>query len=68
MEMTQPQMIVDDILPGVKKDLWWQPYNEKVYLGLKGVLEMLYEPSPGKRIRGTWRLLKILGRIFGERR
>jgi len=63
-EMTQPQMIIDDILPGVKRDLWWHPFNEKVYKGLKGLMYLLYSGNLNKKIKGTWDLLKIVPRMF----
>ena len=64
MEMTQPQMIVDDWLSGLKKNLWWQPYDKSVYEGLKGLLHALYGPGFFKRIRGLYALLKIVPRMF----
>ncbi len=66
-EMTQPQMLIDDILPRVKKDLWWHPYSEKVYLGLKGLMDFLYAATPAKRMTGLWRLLRILPRMFSTK-
>ena len=35
-EMTQPRVIIDDIMPGVKKNMWWYPHGKEVYEGLKG--------------------------------
>ena len=64
MEMTQPQMIVDDIFSGLKRNLWWQPYDRSVYEGLKGLLLGLYGPGIFKRMRGFWALLKIVPRMF----
>ncbi len=64
MEMTQPQMIVDDWLSGLKKNLWWQPYDKSVYEGLKGLLHGLYGPGFFKRIRGLYALLKIVPKMF----
>ena len=37
--MLQPRVIVDDILPGAKKDIWWQPYSERVYAGLRAIVD-----------------------------
>ncbi len=64
MEMTQPQMIVDDWLSGLNRNLWWQPYDASVYTGLKGLLHGLYGPGIVKRISGLWALLKIVPRMF----
>lgn len=63
-EMTQPQMIVKDIMPGVKKDLWWQPYNEAIYRGIKGIIDMLYGNKISRKLSGTARLIKIIPRMF----
>jgi len=63
-EMTQPQVVVNDILPFAKKNLWWQPYNRKVYDGLVGLLNFLYGQNFRRRISGLGKLLKIVGRYF----
>ncbi len=62
--MTQPQMIVHDILPGAKKNMWWHPFDEKTYRGVKGVGDMLYGLGLGTRIKGLWRTMGILPRMF----
>ncbi|MBI3123280.1 MAG: aldehyde dehydrogenase family protein [Ignavibacteriales bacterium] len=63
-EMTQPMVIVKDILPFVKKDLWWHPFNKKLFDGLKGLLDLLYNKNLGKKVSGTFNLLKVVPRIF----
>jgi succinate-semialdehyde dehydrogenase/glutarate-semialdehyde dehydrogenase len=63
-EMTQPRCVVDDILPGVQKNMWWHPHNKKVYAGLKGAIQFLYAKNLGKRIRGGVRLLNTFIRTF----
>jgi len=63
-EMTQPQMIVHDILPGAKKNMWWHPFDEGIYRGLKGVGDMLYGRGLGTRIGGFWRMMGIIPRMF----
>lgn len=62
--MTQPQVIVNDILPFVKKDLWWFPFNKKVYFGLLGLMDFIFSNSFNKRISGFFKTLKIIPRIF----
>jgi len=64
--MTQPQVIVNDILPFVKKDLWWFPFNKKVYEGILGLMDFLYSGSFGKRFSGLIKALKIVPRIFKQ--
>ncbi|NJD21619.1 MAG: aldehyde dehydrogenase family protein [Melioribacter sp.] len=63
-EMTQPLTIVKDILPFVKKNLWWHPYNKNLYYGLKGLIDLLYSNKLSKRISGLGNLSKIVLRIF----
>jgi len=63
-EMTQPRCVVDDILPGVQKNMWWHPHNKKIYEGLRGALEFLYSKNFGKRITGSLRLVKVFLRTF----
>lgn len=63
-EMTQPQTIVDDWLPGVRKNLWWHPYSRKVFDGLKGLTVALYGKGAGNRLSGMMKALKALPRMF----
>lgn len=63
-EMTQSKIIVNDILPGVQKNLWWHPYNEELYDGLKGIVEFLYAKKTILKARGFRNLLRIIPRIF----
>ncbi len=63
-EMTQPQVIVHDFLPFVKKNLWWHPFNKNLYDGLKGLLDLLYSNYLLLKIKGIKNLIKILPRIF----
>jgi succinate-semialdehyde dehydrogenase/glutarate-semialdehyde dehydrogenase len=48
-EMVKVKVVVDDTLPGVKRDIFWQPYPEKVYKGLRSLVDML-AGDLGKRI------------------
>jgi succinate-semialdehyde dehydrogenase/glutarate-semialdehyde dehydrogenase len=63
-EMTEPQVIVHDRLPGVKKNLWWPPYSKRVYRGLLGALRGFYGRGLGRRLGGMLRATVIMGRIF----
>ncbi|MDR1352283.1 MAG: aldehyde dehydrogenase family protein [Treponema sp.] len=56
-EMLKAQVIVDDILPFVKKDLFWHPYTEKVYRGVRAIAELLGGRTAASR-------LKALGGVF----
>jgi acyl-CoA reductase-like NAD-dependent aldehyde dehydrogenase len=64
-EMTEPQVIVHDYLPGVKKNPWWHPHGRFVYDGMKGLLDMLYADGISKRLRGGARFMRLFARTFG---
>jgi succinate-semialdehyde dehydrogenase/glutarate-semialdehyde dehydrogenase len=63
-EMTQPQVIVKDYLPFVKKNMWWHPYSKSIYDGLRGAINILYGKSLKDRLAGVGPLLKIVPRYF----
>jgi succinate-semialdehyde dehydrogenase/glutarate-semialdehyde dehydrogenase len=44
--------------------MWWHPHGRRVYEGLLGILDLLYATSLGRRLRGLWRLLGLLPRMF----
>jgi succinate-semialdehyde dehydrogenase/glutarate-semialdehyde dehydrogenase len=62
-EMLKAQVIIDDILPGVKRNLFWQPYSEKVYRGMRTIIRFL-TGAPGSRIRAIPALLRIFFRYW----
>jgi succinate-semialdehyde dehydrogenase/glutarate-semialdehyde dehydrogenase len=62
-EMTQPQCIVHDYMPAVKKNMWWHPHGKAVYDGVRGIIDLLY----GKRVQradGLGELVKLFPRTF----
>jgi succinate-semialdehyde dehydrogenase/glutarate-semialdehyde dehydrogenase len=63
-EMTQPQVVVHDLLWFARRNLWWQPYGMDIYQGLKGAMSLFYGSGLTARIRGIRPLLKILPRLF----
>ena len=63
-EMTQPQCIIHDVMPGVRKNLWWHPHSFAVYRTMSGVIDMLYARRWSKRLSGCWRVLKAFPRVF----
>lgn len=63
-EMTQPQVIVHDVLPGLRRDIWWYPHGRRVYEGLLGILDMLYARNLGRRLTGFWRFLRLVPWMF----
>ncbi len=65
-EMTQSRVIIDDIMPGVQKNMWWYPHGKEVYEGLKGVLNFLYGRNMALRLQGMIRMFKLFARTFKE--
>ncbi len=63
-EMTQPMVIVKDLLSFAKKQLWWHPYSEKIYSGMKGLLNLLYNKNILVKIKSSISLLKIFPRML----
>lgn len=63
-EMTQPQVLVNELLPFARKNFWWQPFSKKIYDGIKGVAQVLYGRKIGDRIVGMINLLKVFFRTF----
>jgi succinate-semialdehyde dehydrogenase/glutarate-semialdehyde dehydrogenase len=62
-EMVKAQVIVDDILPGVKRDIFWHPYSEEVYEGVRA-LACFISGGLGKRIASIPRVLRIFFRYW----
>jgi succinate-semialdehyde dehydrogenase/glutarate-semialdehyde dehydrogenase len=65
-EMTETQVVVRDILPFVKKDLWWHPYSAGLYEGLRGMLIFRYGKGILNRLSGFIKLAAIVPRIFNQ--
>ena len=63
-EMTESQVVVRDILPFVKRNLWWYPVSPRVYRTLKGVVQTLYSPTWKGKASGLGRVLMGLPRMF----
>jgi succinate-semialdehyde dehydrogenase/glutarate-semialdehyde dehydrogenase len=64
-EMTQPQVIVHDYLPGARGNPWWHPHGRFVYSGMKGLLDLLYAPGLRRRLTGAARFTRLFARTFG---
>ncbi|MDR1507694.1 MAG: aldehyde dehydrogenase family protein [Treponema sp.] len=63
MEMLKPLVVVDDTLPGVKRDLFWQPYSDRVFAGMKAITEFA-SGGIGRKIRAMPRLPGIFFRYW----
>ena len=63
-EMTRPRVIINDALPGVRRNFWWHPYSRKLYDGLRGITWLLYGRGLMQHLRGAVALLKVFPRTF----
>ncbi len=63
-EMSEPQCIVDDILPFAKKQMFWHPHSKKIYNGSKGISLFLYGRNLFERLHGVFMLVMALPRMF----
>ncbi|MBN2707992.1 MAG: aldehyde dehydrogenase family protein [Calditrichaceae bacterium] len=63
-EMTQPQFIINDIIPFAKKQLWWHPYDKRLYDNLVKLIDLLYSRKIMKRLKGFYAIWKVIPRIF----
>lgn len=66
-EMTQPQVIVDDILstiPFVKRNFWWHPFEKIQYDGMKGMINTFHGRGFRERFIGFNKLSKAFYRSF----
>ncbi len=65
-EMTQPQVVTTELLPFAKRNLFWHPYDAKLYQGLKGALRLLHGRGFGERLRGLFDFIRLLPRMFRD--
>lgn len=64
-EMTQPQCVVHDYMPLVKKNMWWHPHGKGVYDGIKGIIALLSGPA-AQRAGGLGELVRLFPRSFSS--
>jgi succinate-semialdehyde dehydrogenase/glutarate-semialdehyde dehydrogenase len=63
-EMTQPRVIVDDLLHRAPRNMWWYPHDKSVYEGLKGAMIALHGRGLFRRLGGLGRLVRTFMRSF----
>jgi hypothetical protein len=66
-EVTQPQVVVEDWLKLARRNIFWHPYDQAMYEGLKGVMHFLYGKGVSERLKGASRFLKIMPRMFSAK-
>ena len=66
-EMTQPQVVVDDLLatmPFVRRNFWWQPFEKSQYDGAKGLIDAFHGKGFRERFVGFNKLSRAFYRTF----
>ena len=63
-EVTTPQVIVEDWLRLARRNVFWHPYGNDVYQGLRGMMVALYGEGLGARLAGLRRFIRLLPRLF----
>lgn len=63
-EMTQPRCLVTDLMPMVKRDLFWYPHGPAVYAGIRALLDLLHARNPFRRLAAAWRVTTFFPRTF----
>ncbi|MBN1497126.1 MAG: aldehyde dehydrogenase family protein [Spirochaetes bacterium] len=63
-EMTQPMVIVNDVMPFARKQFWWHPHSHAVYAGIRGVVYLLYGKNLLYRVKGLYGLGRAFFRTF----
>jgi succinate-semialdehyde dehydrogenase/glutarate-semialdehyde dehydrogenase len=64
LEMVRTQVVVDDILPGVAKAIWWHPYSERLYLGLRALIDFMYAQKLRRRLASIPRVVGVFLRYW----
>jgi succinate-semialdehyde dehydrogenase/glutarate-semialdehyde dehydrogenase len=63
-EMLKLKVVVDDMLPGARRDIWWQPYSARLYRGLAAIADLLAAPGLGRRLSALPGVLRIFLRYW----
>lgn len=63
-EMTQPMVIVNDIMPFARKQFWWHPHSHAIYNAMRGVVYLLFGENLTYRIKGLYGLGRAFFRTF----
>ncbi|MDR1278260.1 MAG: aldehyde dehydrogenase family protein [Treponema sp.] len=63
-EMLKAKVVVDDLLPGAKRDIWWQPYSDRLSRGLTAITEFLGGPDFFRRLRAVPGVLRAFFRYW----
>ncbi len=65
-EMVSKKVIIKDTLTFAKKQLWWHPYDKKIWEGLTGAMKFLFFKSIKSKFAGLKNLIKLIKRFFED--
>lgn len=63
-EMTEPQLVMTEMLYFSKRNVWWQPYSEVVYRRLRGTTQFFYGRGLLNRLGGLILFTLLSMRMF----
>jgi succinate-semialdehyde dehydrogenase/glutarate-semialdehyde dehydrogenase len=63
-EMTEPRVIVDEMMHRAPRNMWWYPHDRSVYEGLRGALTLLYGRGVFRRLAGLGPMVRTYLRSF----
>ncbi len=69
-EMTQPQVIVDDLISAIpfnRGNFWWHPFEKAQYDGMKGLIDVIHGKGLRERLAGMTRLGYAFCKSFMEK-
>ncbi len=58
-EMTQEKAVVVELLPWMRKNMWWHPHGRAIYDGLKSALTLLFGRGLKRRIAAGTSVLRL---------
>jgi hypothetical protein len=62
--MTEPRVIVDEMMHRAPRNMWWYPHDRSVYEGLRGALTLLYGRGVFRRLAGLGPMVRTYLRSF----
>jgi succinate-semialdehyde dehydrogenase/glutarate-semialdehyde dehydrogenase len=66
-EMLKTTVVVDDMLPGVRRNLFWHPYSEKVYRGFRAITVFAGSSPFFKKLRQLPAVVKLFFRYWSSK-
>ena len=65
-EMSRPQTIVHDNMGFLKRNVWWHPYDARLYAGMRGLIDAMHRRRLSERIGGLLKFVRIVPRSWGK--